>query len=57
MKDTTSKRIEAVTATTLIVGIDAAKDVHYARITDYRGINLCKPVKVNNTIDGFESLL
>jgi len=57
MKDTTSKRIEAVTATTLIVGIDAAKDVHYARITDYRGINLCKPVKVNNTTDGFESLL
>ena len=53
MKDTTSKRIETVTATTLIVGIDAAKDVHWARITDYRGINLCKPVKVNNTIDGF----
>jgi len=57
MKDTTSKRIEAITATTLIVGIDAAKEVHWARITDYRGIDLSKPVKINNNTNGFESLL
>jgi len=57
MENSTSKRIRAITATTLIVGIDAAKDVHWARITDYRGIDLCKPVKVNNNINGFESLL
>ena len=57
MKDTLQARIEAITTQTLIVGIDAAKDVHCARITDYRGLNLCKPVKVNNTTDGFESLL
>ena len=57
MKDTLQARIEAITETTLIVGIDAAKDVHWARITDYRGLNLSKPVKVNNNIDGFESLL
>ena len=57
MKDTPSWRIAAITVTTLIVGIDAAKDVHWARITDWRGLNLCKPVKVNNSIDGFESLL
>ena len=57
MKDILQARIEAITATTLIVGIDAAKDVHWARITDYRGLNLSKPVKVNNNIGGFESLL
>ena len=57
MKDILQKRIETITAATLIVGIDAAKDVHWARITDHRGLNLSKPVKVNNTTDGFESLL
>jgi len=57
MENSTSKRIQAITATTLIVGVDAAKDVHWARITDYRGIDLSKPVKVNNNINGFESLL
>ena len=57
MENRTSKRIRRVTATTLIVGIDAAKDVHWARVTDYRGIDLCKPVKVDNNINGFESLL
>ncbi|MDR2569037.1 MAG: IS110 family transposase [Oscillospiraceae bacterium] len=56
MKDVLQARIEAITTTTLIVGIDAAKDLHYARITDYRGLNLSKPVPVNNSIDGFESL-
>ena len=57
MENSTSQRIRRITATTLIVGIDAAKDVHWGRITDYRGIDLCKPVKVNNNINGFESLL
>jgi transposase len=57
MKNVTSQRIEAVTPATLIVGIDAAKDVHWARFTDYRGIDLMKPCKVNNTILGFESLV
>ena len=57
MKDILQKRIEAITPTTLIVGIDAAKEVHYARITDWRGINLCKPIPFHNTTEGFESLL
>ena len=51
------KRIQRITPTTLIVGIDVAKEVHWARITDYRGVDLMKPVKVHNSIDGFESLL
>ena len=51
------ERLRRITTTTLIVGIDAAKEVHWARITDCRGIDLMKPVKVHNSIDGFESLL
>jgi transposase len=51
------KRIQRITPTTIIVGVDVAKDDHWARITDYRGIDLMKPVKFHNSIDGFEKLL
>jgi len=52
-----NERITRITATTIIVGIDAAKEIHWARITDHRGIDLSKPVKVHNSMDGFENLL
>ena len=51
------ERLRRVTPTTIIVGIDVAKEIHFARITDYRGIDLIKPFKVHNSIEGFESLL
>ena len=52
-----NERITRITPTTIIVGIDAAKEIHWARITDYRGVDLTKPVKFHNSIEGFESLL
>jgi len=52
-----NERITRITPTTIIVGIDVAKEFHCARITDYRGVDLMKPIKVNNNIDGFDSLL
>ena len=51
------ERLARITPTTIIVGIDVAKEEHWARITDYRGIDLMKPVKFHNSIDGFEKLL
>jgi transposase len=51
------QKIQRITPKTIIVGVDTAKEVHWARITDYRGIDLMKPVKVHNSMDGFESLL
>jgi len=54
---TLQKRIERISPKTIIVGIDVAKEVHYAQITDYRGSPLVKPVKVHNSIEGFESLV
>jgi transposase len=50
------ERITRITPATIIVGIDVAKEVHWARITDYRGVDLSKPFKVHNSIDGFENL-
>jgi len=56
MEKTLKERIRRITAR-IIVGIDTGKDSHWARITDYRGIDLAKPAKVNNNEDGFESLM
>ena len=57
MKTTQNEKIKAITVKTIIVGIDIAKEYHYARITDSRGIELRKSIKVNNSMSGFENLL
>jgi len=51
------ERIKRITDTTMIVGVDVAKEIHWARITDYRGVDLVKAFKFHNSIDGFENLL
>ena len=56
-KNTASEKIKAVTAKTIIVGIDVAKEIHWAKVTDYRGVELTrKAIRVNNTKEGFENL-
>ena len=52
-----NEKIKRISTTTIIVGIDVAKEIHWARITDHRGLELAKPFKVHNSIDGFESLV
>jgi len=39
-----------------VVGIDVAKEIHYARAFDYRGIELAKLLKFSNTAEGFQKL-
>ena len=39
------------------MGVDVAKKEHWARITDYRGVDLAKPIKVWNDMEGFEKLM
>lgn len=36
--NTQNKKIEAITETALIIGIDVGSETHYARAFDYRGI-------------------
>jgi len=57
MKTTQNERLKTITAKTIIVGVDIAKEEHWARITDSRGMELRKPIKVNNSTSGFENLL
>lgn len=52
-----NQRIERITTSHLIVGIDMAKDVHVAQATNFRGIVLSnRHLSFNNTIEGFEKL-
>ena len=50
------KKLEMVGAGTLIVGVDIAKKVQWARFCDHTGRELGKPLRFENTTSGFESL-
>lgn len=57
MKNGNSRKLEAITPSTLIVGVDIAKDIQWARFIDYRGLELRKPLKFSNDKPGFENIL
>lgn len=57
MNYTQNKKISQITPSTLIVGIDIAKDKHVARVQDDRGIEFGKRLIFENRIHGFELLL
>ena len=50
-------KLRMITEATLIVGVDIAKKIHWSQVTDYRGNALCKPIKVENTFEGFQEFL
>ncbi len=56
MKSTQNEKISQIKTSTLVVGIDVAKEIHYARAFDYRGIELAKLLKFSNTAEGFQKL-
>lgn len=56
MKNTQNDKISQIKFTTLVVGIDIAKETHYARAFDFRGIELAKLLKFSNTAEGYERL-
>lgn len=57
MKKTESNKLEAITPSTLIVGVDIAKNVQWAQFTDYRGIKLGKAINFKNDKNDFDSIL
>ena len=54
MKYTQNERINQITESTLIIGIDIASEIHYARAFSSRGIEYGKVIKFSNDIEGFE---
>lgn len=56
MNDTQNQKIMQVTEHTLVVGIDIAKEKHYACMVDDRGLVLKKPFPVFQSRQGFDFL-
>ncbi|MCM3337470.1 IS110 family transposase [Paenibacillus sp. MER TA 81-3] len=54
MHSTQNERINQITSTTLIVGVDIAKFKHVARAQDFRGVEYGKPIAFENSREGFE---
>jgi len=55
MNSTQNRKISQITEDTLIVGIDIASELQYARAFDWRGMELSKKaVSFHNTLEGFE---
>lgn len=53
MKYNQNSKIMQITLETLVIGVDIAKETHYARAFDYRGIEFEKVFRFSNTFDGF----
>ncbi len=55
--DGLNQRIERITTTHLVIGIDMAKETHVAQATNFRGIVLsARHLAFSNSKDGFEKL-
>jgi len=57
MKNRTNQRLGEITVGTLIVGVDVAKSIHWARLVDYRGAEVGKTMSFQNNRQGFESIV
>ena len=58
MNYTQNEKIEQVTDTTLVIGVDIGSQIHYARAFDNRGRELTKKVySFGNSIEGFNSFI
>ena len=52
-----NSKIECITSKTLIVGIDIAKKVQWAKFTDFRGLEVSKHLEFKNNLSGFKSII
>ena len=52
-----NEKIRQVTDTTMVIGVDIASELHWARAFDWRGLELSKAVKFENSAEGFHYFL
>lgn len=57
MKNRTNQRLEEITVNTLIVGVDVAKSLQWARFVNYRGMEVGKTTSFQNDKSGFENIV
>lgn len=51
-----NERINQVEESSIVIGIDIASEIHYARAFDWRGMELGKVLQFENNLKGFEKL-
>ena len=51
-----NQRLVEISETSLIVGVDIARNVHWARFVDYRGREISKAISFKNNRQGFENI-
>jgi len=52
-----NEKIKRIREKTLVIGVDIAKDNHYARVLNWRKIEVAKGINFGNTKEGFEKFL
>jgi len=57
MKYTQNDKIMQITENTLVIGVDVASELHYARAFDYRGIEYGRLLKFSNDGEGFAAFV
>ena len=57
MSVTQNEKIRQVTDTTMVIGVDIASELHWARAFDWRGLELGKTVKFENSAEVFNFFL
>jgi len=55
MNFTQNEKLNQVSVQSIVVGIDIASETHYARAFDWRGVELGKVFKFENSMEGFQS--
>jgi len=53
----TNQRLEEITVNTLVMGVDIAKTMQWARFVDYRGLEVGKAIYFSNDRKGFETIV
>ena len=57
MKYIQNEKIRQVSADTLVIGVDIASEIHYARAFDWRGMELSRTFRFDNDQNGFTGLI
>lgn len=56
MSLTQNEKIRQVTEETIVIGVDIASEIHWARAFDWRGLELGKAINFENSAEGFATL-
>ena len=55
MNSTQNEKLKQLSENSIVIGVDIASELHYARAFDWRGVELGKTFKFTNDIEGFNN--